>query len=67
MMHKSLTMRTSQTHVQAYMQTLLERVQRGDIDPSSIITHSLPLDEPPRSYDISRNKKEDCVKVVLMP
>jgi threonine dehydrogenase-like Zn-dependent dehydrogenase len=67
LMNKSLTLRTGQTHVQHYMQPLLERVEKGEIDPSFIITHTMPLDEAPRGYDIFRNREDDCVKVVLKP
>jgi len=66
-MNRSLTIRTGQTHVQRYMQPLLERVVRGEIDPTCIITHHMALDEAPRGYDIFKNKQEQCVKVVLHP
>jgi threonine dehydrogenase-like Zn-dependent dehydrogenase len=66
-MNKSLTIRTGQTHVQRYMRPLLERIQRGEIDPSFIITHTMPLDEAPRGYDLFRNREDECVKVVLKP
>lgn len=66
-MNRSLTIRTGQTHVQRYMQPLLERVVRGEIDPTCIITHHMVLDEAPRGYDIFKNKQEQCVKVVLHP
>jgi threonine dehydrogenase-like Zn-dependent dehydrogenase len=66
-MNKSLTIRTGQTHVQRYMRPLLERIQGGEIDPSFIITHTLPLAEAPYGYDIFRNRKDGCVKVVLKP
>ena len=66
-MNKSLTIRTGQTHVQRYMRPLLERIQHGEIDPSFIITHTLPLADAPEGYDVFRNRKEDCVKVILKP
>ena len=44
-------MRTGQTHVHRYMRPLLERIERGEIDPASIITHRLSLDDAPRAYD----------------
>jgi threonine dehydrogenase-like Zn-dependent dehydrogenase len=66
-MNRSLTFKTGQTHVQRYMQMLLERIQEGAIDPSCVITHRMSLDDAPRGYDIFRNKKDDCVKVVLRP
>jgi threonine dehydrogenase-like Zn-dependent dehydrogenase len=66
-MNKGLTIKSGQTHVQRYMASLLERVQNGEIDPSFIITHHLPLAEAPHGYEIFRNKEDECVKVVLRP
>ena len=66
-MNRSLTMRSGQAHVQRYMRPLLERIRKGEIDPSFIITHTMQLDDAPRGYDIFKNKQEDCVKVVLKP
>jgi threonine dehydrogenase-like Zn-dependent dehydrogenase len=66
-MNRSLTIKTGQTHVQRYMQPLLERIQRGEIDPTCVITHTLSLDEAPHGYDIFKNKEEECIKVVLKP
>jgi threonine dehydrogenase-like Zn-dependent dehydrogenase len=66
-MNRGLTIKTGQTHVQKYMGPLLERVQKGEIDPSFVVTHRLSLDETPHGYDIFKNKQEDCVKVVLKP
>ena len=39
----------------------------GEIDPSFIVTHHLPLDEAPRGYELFENKDDDCLKVVLKP
>jgi threonine dehydrogenase-like Zn-dependent dehydrogenase len=66
-MNRSLTIKTGQTHVQRYMQPLLERIQRGEIDPTCMITHTLSLDEAPHGYDIFKNKEDECIKVVLKP
>jgi len=66
-MNKALTIRTGQTHVQRYMRPLLERIERGDIDPTFIITHRLPLDDAPRGYEMFLNKQNGCEKVVLKP
>jgi threonine dehydrogenase-like Zn-dependent dehydrogenase len=67
LMNRSLTIRTGQTHVQRYMKPLLERIQRKEIDPTFVITHTLPLDDAPYGYDIFCNKQDDCIKVVLKP
>jgi threonine dehydrogenase-like Zn-dependent dehydrogenase len=64
-MNRSLTIRSGQCHVHRYMRPLLERVQNGDIDPSFVITHRLPLDQAPRGYDMFLNKEDGCEKVVL--
>lgn len=65
--NKSLTFKMGQTHVQRYMPLLLERVERGDIDPSFVITHRLRLDDAPEGYRSFRNKQDGCVKVTLAP
>lgn len=65
--NKALTLRSGQTHVQHYLQPLLERIQQGEIDPSYIITHRLSLEDAPNGYDIFKQKKDDCIKVVLTP
>jgi threonine dehydrogenase-like Zn-dependent dehydrogenase len=65
--NKGLTWKMGQTHVHKYLRPLLERVQKGEIDPSFVITHRLPLDQAPHGYDIFKNKKENCIKVVLKP
>ena len=36
---KGLTLKMGQTHMHKYMPILLERIERGEIDPSFIITH----------------------------
>jgi threonine dehydrogenase-like Zn-dependent dehydrogenase len=65
LMNKGLTVRTGQCHVQRYMQPLLERIQRGEIDPSFVITHRMQLGEAPNGYDMFVHKEDECVKVVL--
>ena len=67
LMNKALTLKTGQTHVQRYMQPLLEKIERGEIDPSFVITHRMSLEDAAKGYDIFLNKQEDCVKVVLKP
>ncbi len=66
-MNRSLTIKTGQCHVHRYMRPLLERIQRGEIDPSFVVTHRLELDQAPEGYDMFLNKEDECVKVVLKP
>ncbi len=66
-MNKGLTMRTGQTHVHRYMRPLLDRIEKGDIDPTVIITHRAPLDQAPEMFERFVNKEDGCLKVVLKP
>jgi threonine dehydrogenase-like Zn-dependent dehydrogenase len=66
-MNKALTFKMGQTHVHRYLRPLLEHIQNGDIDPSFIITHRLPLEQAPHGYEIFKHKKDNCIKVVLKP
>jgi threonine dehydrogenase-like Zn-dependent dehydrogenase len=64
-MNRSITLRTGQAHVQRYMKPLLKRIEKGEIDPTRVITHTLPLQRAPHGYDIFKHKKDNCEKVVL--
>ncbi|WP_406069422.1 zinc-dependent alcohol dehydrogenase [Micromonospora sp. NBC_01638] len=64
-MNRSLVMRTGQCHVQRYTRPLLERIQRGEIDPSFIVSHRMPLRDAPKGYKIFQKKQDDCTKVLL--
>jgi threonine dehydrogenase-like Zn-dependent dehydrogenase len=66
-MNRSLTIKTGQTHVQRYLEPLLGRIRNGEIDPSFIITHRLPLERAPEAYATFKDKQDECVKVVLTP
>jgi threonine dehydrogenase-like Zn-dependent dehydrogenase len=66
-MNKGLTLRSGQCHVQAYTDKLYKHVVNGDIDPSFVVTHRLPLGEAPNGYETFKHKQDDCVKVVLKP
>lgn len=66
-MNRSLTIRTGQAHVQRYMRPLLELIENGAIDPSFVVTHKLSLEDAPYAFDIFKNKKDNCIKVVLKP
>jgi threonine dehydrogenase-like Zn-dependent dehydrogenase len=64
---KGLTFRMGQTHVHSYLKPLLERISKGEIDPSFVITHRFKLEEAPAAYRIFREKEDNCIKVVLTP
>ena len=66
-MAKGLTIKMGQTHVQRYGQPLLKKIEAGEIDPSFVITHRIPLEEAPAAYKSFRDKEDGCIKVVLKP
>jgi threonine dehydrogenase-like Zn-dependent dehydrogenase len=67
LMNKALTVKTGQTHVAKYHRMLLGKIEAGEIDPSYIVTHRLPLSEGPAAYRTFRDKKDNCIKVVFKP
>ena len=62
-MNRSLTIKSGQCHVHRYMRPLLERIQNGEIDPTMVITHRMPLADAAKGYDIFLNKEDGCEKV----
>ena len=64
---KGLTLKMGQTHVHKYLGPLLERVQKGEIDPSFVITHQLKLEDAAKGYAMFKHKDDGCIKVVLKP
>jgi threonine dehydrogenase-like Zn-dependent dehydrogenase len=66
-MNRSLTIKTGQCHVHRYLRPLLERIERGDIDPSFVVTHQMDLGRAPEGYETFKHKQDECMKVVLKP
>jgi threonine dehydrogenase-like Zn-dependent dehydrogenase len=64
---KGLTLKMGQTHVHRYMKVLLEKICRGDIDPSFVISHRCTLDDAPQAYRMFKDKADECTKVVMKP
>ena len=65
--NRGLTFRMAQTPVQHYLPQLLARIEKGEIDPSFVITHRATLEEGPALYKTFRDKQEGCIKVVMKP
>jgi threonine dehydrogenase-like Zn-dependent dehydrogenase len=65
--NRGLTFRMAQTPVQRYLPQLMERIEKGEIDPTFVITHTAPLEKGPELYKTFRDKEDGCIKVVLKP
>ena len=63
--NRSLTIKSGQCHVHRYLKPLLERIQKGEIDPTFIITHRMKLEDAPLGFDTFLHKEDECMKVVL--
>lgn len=64
---KGVTMKMGQTNVHSYMKPLLHRIEKGEIDPSGVISHRITLDEVPEMYKVWRDKKDRVTKIVIDP
>jgi threonine dehydrogenase-like Zn-dependent dehydrogenase len=65
--NRGLTFRMAQTPVQHYLPMLMERIQKGEIDPSFVITHTVGLEDGPAMYKTFRDKEDGCIKVMIKP
>ncbi len=65
--NKGLRFKMGQTHVQRYLPMLMGMIEAGKIDPSFVITHTVPLDQAADMYPIFQQKQDNCIKVVLKP
>jgi threonine dehydrogenase-like Zn-dependent dehydrogenase len=66
-MEKGMSMAAGQTPCQKYWEHLLKMIDAGEIDPTIVITHRMPLDQAPHAYKIFNDKTEGCIKVILKP
>jgi S-(hydroxymethyl)glutathione dehydrogenase/alcohol dehydrogenase len=42
-------------------------LQRGVIDPAPLVSHTLPLDEAPRAYEMAAKRSDGALKILLKP
>ena len=56
----------SRCPVKLYNEQLLHLIECGRIDPKSLISHRMKLEEAPRAYEML-NKKEDVIKIIFSP
>ncbi|MFD1255260.1 zinc-dependent alcohol dehydrogenase [Mucilaginibacter terrae] len=64
---KGLTIKQGQAPVLNYIDHLIDLVKEEKVVLDDIITHTLPLSEAAKGYEIFSKKQDDCVKVVLKP
>ena len=64
---KGITMKMGQTNMHSYMKPLLGRIEKGEIDPTYIISHRITLEEAPEMYKVWRDKQQKVTKIVIDP
>ena len=66
-MNKGLTLHMNQCNVKRYQPRLLEHIRAGRLDAKAIVSHRVPLEHAADAYEIFNNKKDNCIKCVLIP
>lgn len=64
---RNITLKMGQAPARHYMPHLYKKIVNGDIDPTKIITHTMPLADASKGYSLFHEREDDCVKVVLKP
>lgn len=64
---RNVTVTAGQAPVIHYMPELYHMVENGDIDPTDIITHNVPLKQAEKMYKTFENHDDGCIKVVMKP
>lgn len=65
--NKSLTLRSGQQPGQRYAKLLFEHIQKGQLDPSYLLTHPMSLEDAPQGYAMFKEKTEQCMRAVFQP
>ena len=66
---KQIQLRMGQCNVRRWVDELLPLVN-DPADPLGVldlVTHTVPIDEAPRMYEVFQKKQDGCIKVVLKP
>jgi threonine dehydrogenase-like Zn-dependent dehydrogenase len=66
-MNKGLTLRGAQQHGHRYIPMLLERMERGELVTEHLATHTMPLTDGPRGYQLFKSKDDDNIRSVFLP
>lgn len=64
---KGITIKCGQALVQNYLDELLGYIADGKLRADDIITHTFPLENALKGYEIFSRKEDHCVKVIMHP
>ncbi len=64
---RNVSLKMGQAPVIHLMPKLYDMIEKQEFDPTDIITHTLPLEDAARGYEIFDKKSDNNIKVVLKP
>jgi threonine dehydrogenase-like Zn-dependent dehydrogenase len=64
---KDLTLKMGICNARNFIVPLMPLIQTGKLQPTRIITHTMPLADAPRGYAIFDRKEDRAIKVMLKP
>lgn len=64
---RNVSLKMGQAPVIHLMPKLYDMIENNEFDPTDIITHSMPLEEAAKGYDIFDKKEDGNIKVILKP
>ena len=64
---RNIVLKMGQAHARSYMPVIYEKIEKGELDPTAIITHTMPLEQASEGYQLFNDKKDGCIKVVFKP
>ncbi|MFQ3544281.1 alcohol dehydrogenase catalytic domain-containing protein [Halobacillus rhizosphaerae] len=64
---RNVSLKMGQAPVIHLMPKLYDMIENKEFDPTDIITHSMPIDEAAKAYDIFDKKEDGNIKVILKP
>lgn len=64
---RNVNIKSGQAPVIHLMPKIYDMIEKDMFDPTSIITHTMPLERAAEAYDIFDKKADDNIKVVLKP
>ncbi|CAH1215356.1 zinc-dependent alcohol dehydrogenase [Paenibacillus sp. JJ-223] len=64
---RNINLRMGQAPVIHYMPELFRKITAGELDPTEIISHRVPMDQASEAYRMFSEHEDECTKVVLKP
>lgn len=64
---RNVTLRMGQAPVINYMPLLFDKITKGELDPTEIITHTVPLDQASKAYQTFHDHEDESIKFILKP